>query len=134
MNAPIRGCNCIAIIADWDVRDSVVRYFCWFNAKTKYEQDSIFFEWFNYSSYLKKGTKITSFRLPFIDDGMAVVPEAVHMHVLCSRGLLLVLNLGSRRWQLIRKASTVTGVMPMHKVKGMKSNNSILNNDRKMGP
>jgi hypothetical protein len=131
---PNPSCNCVAIIADRDVRDSVVRYLCWFNAKTKYEQDSIVFEWFKYSSYLKKGSKYTLFCLPFIDDGMAVVPEAVHMHVLCSRGLLLVLNLGSRRWQLIRKASTVVGVMPMHKAKGKKSNNSILNNDRKMGP
>jgi len=89
---PNPSCNCVAIIADRDVSDSVVRYLCWFNAKTKYEQDSIVFEWFKYSSYLKKGSKYTLFRLPFIDDGMAVVPEAVHMHVLCSRGLLRVLN------------------------------------------
>ena len=117
---PNPSCNCVAIIADRDVRDSVVRYLCWFNAKTKYEQDSIVFEWFKYSSYLKKGSKYTLFRLPFIDDGITVVPEAVHMHVLCSRGLLLVLNFGSRRWRSIWKASTVLGVMPMHK--------------RKMGP
>jgi hypothetical protein len=67
---PNPGCNCVAIIADRDIRDSVVRYLCWFNAKTKYEQDSIVFKWFKYLSYLKKGSKITSFRLPFIDDGM----------------------------------------------------------------
>ena len=114
MNAPIRGCNCIAIIADRDVRDSVVMYLCWFNAKTKYEKDSIVFEWFKYSSYLKKGSKITWFCLSFIDDGMAVVPEAVRMHMLCSRGLLLVLSWESHRWRSIRKALTVTGVMPMH--------------------
>ena len=117
MNATIK-LHCVAIIADRDVRDSVVRYFCWFNAKTKYEQDSIVFEWFKYSSYLKKGFKITWFHLPFIDDGMTVVPEAVRIHVLCSRGLLLVLNWGSRRWRSIRKASTVMGVMTMHKAKG----------------
>jgi len=46
---PNPSCNCIAIIADSRViRDSVVRYFCWFNAKTKYEQDSIVFKWFKY--------------------------------------------------------------------------------------
>jgi len=126
--------NCIAIIADRDVRDSVVRYLCWFNAKTKYEQDSIVFEWFKYSSYLKKGSKYILFCLPFIDDGMAVVPEAVHMHVLCSRGLLLVLNWGSSRWRSICKASTMTGVMPMHKTTGKMNYNSLSNNDRKMGP
>ena len=39
--------NCFASIANRDnVRDSVVRYLCWFNAKTKYDQDSIVFEWF----------------------------------------------------------------------------------------
>ena len=57
---PNPSCNCIAIIADRDVRDSVVRYLCWFNAKTKYEQDSIVFEWFKYSSYLKKRSKMQS--------------------------------------------------------------------------
>ena len=52
---PNPSCNCIAIIADSrDVRDSVVRYLCWFNVKTMYEQDSIVFEWFKYLSYLKK--------------------------------------------------------------------------------
>jgi len=132
---PNPSCNCIAIIADSrDVRDSVVRYLCWFNAKTKYEQDSIVVEWLKYSSYLKKGSKYTLFRLPFIDDSMTVVPEAVRMHVLCSRGLLLVLNWGSRRWRSIRKAPTVTGVMPMHKAKGKVNYNSLCNNDRKMGP
>jgi hypothetical protein len=131
---PNLSCNCVAIIADRDVRDSVVRYLCWFNAKTKYEQDSIVFEWFKYSSYLKKGSKITWFCLPFIDDCMSVVPEAVRMHVLCSQRLLLVLNWGSCRWRSIRKASTVTGVMLMHKAKGKTNYNSLSNNDRKMGP
>jgi len=55
---PNPSCNCIAIIADRDVRDSV-----------------------------KKGSKYILFCLPFIDDGMAVVPEAVHMHVLCLLGI-----------------------------------------------
>ena len=91
---PNPSCNCIAIIADRDVRDSVVRYLCWFNAKTKYEQDSIVFEWFKYSLYLKKGSKYTLFRLPFIDDGITVVPEAVPMHVLCSR----------QRWEKVKLA------------------------------
>jgi len=79
---PNPSCNCIAIIANRDVRDSVVRYLCWFNAKTKYEQDLIVFEWFKYSSYLKKGSKHILFHLSFINDGMAVVPEAIHMHML----------------------------------------------------
>ena len=98
---PNRGCDCIAILGDTDVRVLVVKYLCWFNAKTKYEQDSIIFEWFCKSNY---------FRLPFIDDSTADVPRGTRTHVLCSRGLLLVLNWGKRRWGSIQKASLVTGV------------------------
>jgi hypothetical protein len=135
---PNPSCNCVAIIANRDVRDSVVRYLCWFNAKVKYEQDSIVFEWFKYLSHLRKSpskvSKITSFRLPFIHDGMIVIHDAAHTHVLCSRGLLLVLNWGESRWQSIWKASTVTGVMPMHKAKGKSNYNSLSKNEHRMGP
>jgi hypothetical protein len=69
---PNLGCNCIAILGDTDMRVLVVKYLCWFNAKTKYEQDSIVFEWFKYSSHLKKSKcKSNYFKLPFIDDGTA---------------------------------------------------------------
>jgi hypothetical protein len=83
---PNPSCNCVAIIADRDSRDSVVRYLCWFkNLRKRSKQDSIDFECLKYSSYLKKESRYTLFRLPLINDGMAVVPEAVCMHVLCSR-------------------------------------------------
>jgi hypothetical protein len=136
---PNLRCNCLAIIVDVDdVRDSVVKYLCWFNAKTKYEQDLIVFEWFKYSLYFRKSfsydSKITLFCLPFIDDGMVVVPDAVRTHVLCSRGLHLVLNWGRSRWESIWKASKVTGVMPIHRAKGKTNYNSISNSEHKMGP
>ena len=96
---PNQGCNCFAILANRDVRDSIGGYFCWFNAKMKYEQDSIVFKCFKYLSYLKKSiSKLNLFCLQFINDGMAVVPEAVCTHVVCSWGLLLVLNWGFKRW------------------------------------
>ena len=108
---PNLGCNCIAILGDTDMRVLVVKYLCWFNAKTKYEQDLIVFEWFKYSSHLKKSKcKSNYFKLPFIDDGTADVPQGTRTHVLCSWGLLLVLNWGKRRWGSIQKASLVTGV------------------------
>ena len=56
---------------------SVVMYLCWFNGKTKYEQDAIVFEWFKYASMKKK--KVNLFCLPYIDDSANVVPEAVIM-------------------------------------------------------
>jgi hypothetical protein len=51
---PNLGCNCLAILVDGDAHNSVNRYLRWFNAKTKYEQDSIVFEWYKYLSYLKR--------------------------------------------------------------------------------
>ena len=30
-----------------------MRYLCWFNVKTKYEQDSVVFEWFKYLALRK---------------------------------------------------------------------------------
>ena len=122
-----------------DVRDSVVKYLCWFNAKTKYEQDSIVFEWFKYSLYFRKSfsydsNHITLFCLPFIDDGTVVVPDAVRRHMLCSQGLHLVLNWGRSRWESLPKASVVTGVMLIHRAKGKTNYNSISNSEHKMGP
>jgi hypothetical protein len=61
VECPNPSCNCVAIIADRDVCDSVVRYICWFNAKTKYEQDSIVFEWFKYLSYPRMDPRILCF-------------------------------------------------------------------------
>ncbi len=85
-------------------------------------------------SNVRYDLKITLFCLPFIDDGMVVIPDAVCTQVLCSRGLRLVLNWGRSRWASIRKASTVTGVMPIHKAKGKMNYNSLLNNEHKMRP
>ena len=54
--------------------------------------------------------------------------------MLCSRGLLLVLNWGKRRWGSIRKALLVTGVMPMHKAVSKMNYNFIVTNERKHEP
>ena len=58
---PNSGCNCVAIIADRDVRDSVVRYLCWLNAKTKYEQDSIFSSGLNIHHTSRKDPRLLLF-------------------------------------------------------------------------
>jgi hypothetical protein len=106
--------------------------------ENEYKQGSIVFEWFMYSLYFRKSfsydSKTTFFCLPFINDGTIVVPDAVRMHLLCSWGLRLVLNWGSSRWESIWKASTMTGVMLMHKAKGKTNYNSHSNNEHKMGP
>jgi len=56
--------------------------------------------------------------LPYIDDGTNVVPEAVHKHMLCSRGLTILLDYGTKRWRSIRMAMTTTGVLPVHNAAG----------------
>ncbi len=48
-----------------------MKYLCWFFGKTKYEHDPIVFEWFKYSSYLKKGQpKLNQFWLPHIETAL----------------------------------------------------------------
>ena len=89
-------CDCLTILSDMGVHASVLMYLCWFNRKTKYKQDTLIFEWFKYTSM--KRTKINWFCLPYIDDGTNVVPEAVRKHMLCSRGLLILLDYGQSRW------------------------------------
>ena len=102
----------------------------------KYEQDSIAFEWYKYSLYLKKSLfKKTPFHLPCINDGTAVVaPKAVHMHMLCTRGIATVLDWGKKRWWSIRMASTKMSVMPMHKKTGKQAPHAIDQDQSKYKP
>jgi hypothetical protein len=103
--------------------------------KSKYKQDSIVFEWFKYSSFLKKGQfKFNLFRLPYIDDRTADLVKTVCEHPDCTRGLQFLLDLGRRRYQSIRKVSAFMGVMPAHKATGKMNYNSIVINKRKLEP
>jgi hypothetical protein len=93
------------------------------------------FEWYKYSSYLKKAkTTYHIFRLPFIDDGTVDIPPEVKTHALCTWGLLLVLGWGLKRLSTIRKASNVMGVMPTHPRVGKKNYNSIEIDKSKIEP
>ena len=97
-NCPNQGCDCVAILADKNVRECVVKYLCWFEGRSAYDQHSIMFEWYKYSSYLKKAkTKYIIFRLQFIDDSKVDIPKAVKTHARCTRGLLLVLGWGLKK-------------------------------------
>ncbi len=134
-DCPNEGCDCVAILADRDTRDCVDRHLHCFNGKTKYKQDSIVFEWYKYSSYLKKlHFTTTVFCLPYIDDGTAVVPEVVCMHVLCTRGLLRVLNWGLKRWGSIQTALIKMGVMPANKKTGKQAPHAIEQHETKYEP
>ena len=52
-SCPNRRCNCVVFLVDGNIRATIVRYLCWFNVKTKYEQDWIVFEWFKYLALRK---------------------------------------------------------------------------------
>ena len=95
------------------------------------------FEWFKYSNRKSDGKPVQSiwFCLPYIIDGAAdVVFEAVQNHLLCSRGLRLILDWGCKRWQSIRHSSTVSGALPLHKGIGKINYNSIMLDEQKLVP
>jgi hypothetical protein len=94
------------------------------------------FKWFKCSSYLKKGqSKSNHFWLPYIDDGTgAVVDSSVHTHVICTRGLQFLLDIGMKRYQSIQIVSTFTAVLPTHKTVGKPPPHALEIIERKYEP
>jgi hypothetical protein len=137
---PNKQCTCLAILDDASVSASIAKYLTWFKQRNKYEQDSIVFEWFRYSSFLKPRTeqKRTKNKIlfcqPYIDNGTAIVDEMVHIHLLCLLGLRLILAFSKKRYGAICNASKFTSVMPAHKSIGKKNYNAIERNDQKYEP
>ncbi len=123
---PNKQCTCLAILGDESARSSVMKYLTWFEQRNKYEQDSIVFEWFRYSSFLKPSTKQKRtknkvlFCLPYIDNGTAIIDEMVHIHWICTCCLQCILAFGNKRYRSIRNASKFTSVMLAHKSIGAK--------------
>ena len=70
-SCPNQRCKCVDVLADGAIRATVARYLCWFAGKTKYEQDSIVFEWFKYSALRRSDCKVVMywFCLPYLSDG-----------------------------------------------------------------
>ena len=79
---------------------------------------------------------MTAFRLPFlVDDGTdAVVDEDIWTHLLCSKGLRVLLNFGRRRYLKIRNAAKSLAVLPNHKSTGKVNYQAVENNERKYRP
>jgi hypothetical protein len=98
---PNRQCDCLAILRNRKARSSVARYLAWFKKKETYEQNSIVFEWYRYSSLFRLPGKMSPIllRLPYLDDGTEDIPEMVRNHVLCSRGLQFILDWGRKRYE-----------------------------------
>ncbi len=137
---PNKQCTCLAILGDASAPASIAKYLTWFEQRNKYKQDSIVFEWFRYSSFLKPRTKQKRtknkmlFPLPYVNDGTAIVYEKVRIHLLCLFGLQRVLAFGRKRYGSIRNASKFTPVMPAHKSIGKKIYNAIKKDGQKYEP
>jgi hypothetical protein len=132
MSCPNRKCGCLAIVHDLNARSAIAKYLTWFERRTKYEQDSIVFEWVRYVLILKatneqrKGMKNRKvFRLPFVDDGTDAVEDKVRTHLLCKRGLYCLLTFGQTRYVNIRRAAMSSAVLPDHKSIGKKNSNNV---------
>ena len=52
-SCPNLSCNCVDVLANGGYPTTVVRYLYWLNGKTKYEQDSIVFEWLQHAALRK---------------------------------------------------------------------------------
>jgi hypothetical protein len=134
---PNRQCDCLSILGNRNARSSIVRYFSWFKKKETYEQNSIVFEWYRYSSLFStkgKDHRSNFFRLPYINDGTEDDPDMVRNHVICTRGLQFFLDWGRKRFERIRQATRHTSVLPRHKAMGKTNYNAIENDPRKLWP
>jgi hypothetical protein len=128
-------CNCLAILREGNVRSSVARYLTWFSQREpKYDTDMIVFEWYRYSSYVKKRGqgRLNYYRLPYIDDGTEAVPETVRNHVVCTWGMQSIMSYGRTSFGRIVKAAMYSSVLPLHKTTGETNYNSIDINDQKL--
>jgi hypothetical protein len=106
MSCPNSKCDCLEIVTTLSAQSAIAKYLTWFERRTKHEQDSIVFEWCRYVLQLKasniqrKGRNhVTVFRLPFFNNDntdVVVDDEDVQTHLLCSKGLQVLLNFGRR--------------------------------------
>jgi hypothetical protein len=141
---PNKNCDCLDILQnDENALSSVAMYLSWFERRSQYDQNSIYFEWWRYvlilrpSTAQRKGSKNkTVFRLPYFvgdcDDGN--VSNEVKSHLVCRRGLNTLLNFGMTRYMNIRKAALSSAVLPPHKRIGTVAAHSTKNNERKYQP
>ena len=143
MSCPNRSCGCLAIVHDSNARSAIAKYLTWFERRHKHEQDSIVFEWVRYVLILKgsneqrKGMKNKKvFRLPFVDDGTDAIDDnnGVRTHLLCKKGLVILLTFGQSRYVSILRAAMSSAVLPDHKSIGKKNYNNVEKNERKYQP
>ena len=96
----------------------------------------IIFEWYRYSSYVKKRGqgRMNCYRLPYINNGTEAVPETVRNHIVCTQGMQSIMSYRRTSFGRIAKTAMYSSVLPLHKSTGKTNNNSIDINNRKLEP
>jgi hypothetical protein len=104
----------------------------WFERRNKHEQDCILLEWYKYAT---SGNWLQHrYRLPYDASGIDVespVRKEMKSHQVCSSGIRQLMHIGKKRMVNIGKMAGTTGVMPLHKLAGRKSNNAIADDDER---
>ena len=130
-NCPNQNCNCLEVLKSIDVRVPVAKYLAWFDRKSKYEQDCTIMDWYKYSHAKTGRTKM--YCLPYASETDTMDPIAEEMlrtSSICTKGLLKVMHIGRARLEAIGDKLKY-GVMPVHKLKGKKSHNSLKEDDQR---
>ena len=107
-NCGNQDCDCLTILSNGQVRSAVARYLSWFwRQPSKYKRNMILFEWYKYSSFMKKvgqrNLRFHNYRLPYMDDGSEPVPETVRNHLVCTKGLQTILGYGKKAFKECRE-------------------------------
>ncbi len=131
-----RDCNCLKILSNGQVRSAVSRYLSWFwRRPSRYERDMILFEWYKYSSFVKKSgqgcLRFHNYCLPYMDNGTEPVPETVRKHLVCTKGLQTILGYGKNSFLRMSREAMCSSVLPPHKATGKANYNSIEKDQKK---
>ena len=97
----------------------------------------ILFEWFKYSSYVKKvgqrNLRFHNYRLPYVNDGTEPVPEIVRNHLVCTKGLQKILGYGTKSFLQLSREAMCSHILPPHKATGKHHYNTIENDEKSVG-
>ncbi len=132
-------CNCLKILSNRHICSTVLSYLSWFWWRpSKYECDMIIFDWYKYSSFVKKAAKRNlrchNYCLPYIEDGTKPVPKIIHNHLVCTKWLQTILGYGRKTFVGMSREAMCSHVLTPHKATSKVNYNAIKNDPKKLEP
>jgi hypothetical protein len=123
-------CDCRTILSN--------PYLSWFwQCPSKYDRNMILFEWYKYSSYVTKvgqpSLRFCNYHLLHVNNGTKPVPEIVHNHLVCTKGLQKILGPGRKSFLQLSKEAMCSHILPPHKARGKHNYNAIENDEKSVG-